>query len=146
MNQPTNRPTVHANRPPPPAAKPLSVFAKAREKAQAAAQEGQFYSSEAKQDLFDNLTPLWLHGAHLRTTGKFGEQWHLRVSENDPDTEPGVLTFAKNGYRDSLFGDLADTLGFDSTPIGPLLLSKMITRSGQESWDLIEWTQGDLES
>ena len=136
-------PRVSPNRPTPAPAAPStpsrSRFAKAQESAKDSL-TGAFYSAEAKAALFDNLTPIWLHGAKV-VNSQFGEQWYLDITDSAPDNNHGTLALSRNNYRDTLFGDLAKDLEFDPTPIGPLMLTKMMTKAGQESWDIIEWNQ-----
>jgi hypothetical protein len=155
MSQPANRPArpmPHPPTPTPPTPRPAdgigsnpsdrrSAFSRARETAQGALNNLPFVSSEGKERLYAEFTPLWLHAARLNTGGQFGERWLLEISENDPGQPKGALTFARNDYRDNLYGQLANELASDPTPIGPLLLSKIFTRAGQESWDIVEWTE-----
>jgi len=117
-----------------------SAFSKAREAAQATVSGLSFYTSEAKERMYNDLVPFWLHSASV-VKGQFGEQWYLVISENDPSTDQGTLTLARNTYRDTLFEELSGILSASGNPIGPLLLSKVITKAGQNSWDVIEWTE-----
>lgn len=112
----------------------LSRFSRAREQAQAKVGTSSYYSAEAKARLQAEETILWLHGA-VTSEGKFGTRWELHLSEGtEPSDETAILTLACNGYRDELFG----SLDFKEGPIGPLVLTKVITRAGQESWDITE--------
>lgn len=111
-----------------------TAFRKAREQAQSKVSTTAYYGADERQRLSDEMTPLWLHAAGT-SVGKFGNRWELEISEGDtPDGDHAILTLAVNGYRDELFAHL----DFSEGAIGPLMLSKVVMRSGNEAWDLIE--------
>jgi hypothetical protein len=115
-----------------------SAFAKARENAANSVNNLPFIGAEERERLYEAQSELWLHAVRLNTGGKFGERWLSVISVGTPEADKGALTLARNDYRDTLFGELANQLAADPAPIGPLILSKIITQSGQEAWDLIE--------
>lgn len=112
------------------------AFRRAKEAAQAKVQTMAYYGADERQRLSDDMATLWLHGAGT-SVGKFGNRWELEISEGEtPDGDHAILTLATNSYRDTLFGEL----DFSEGPIGPLMLTKIVMKSGNEAWDLIEHT------
>lgn len=100
--------------------------------------DNSYYSAEARERLWTECTVLILHGA-IRTTGKFGDKWELSVSENGPETSRGIISLSANAYRDTYFESLAEIIETEGA-IGPFMLTKRATKSGQSSWDFVEWS------
>ena len=115
------------------ASRGLDRFRKARQ-----ALSQSFYSSEAKEAAAADHRPLWLHDAQLDQDNQFGPRWLLSISEGETaDGQIAFLGFACNAWRDKFFESIQADL--KDGAIGPLMLSKIKTQSGNTAYDLVEW-------
>lgn len=98
-----------------------------------------FAGAETRERWYNDNTMLYLHGATVEN-GQFGEQWVLKLSEENAENQPINLGLARNTYRDVFFEQLHDMVQLLKGPIGPFCLTKIVTASGQESWSLEAWS------
>ena len=137
--QPIRRPTAPAQTPTRPL--PTIDIRQAITNAKQAAQDqtGSFAGAETRDRWWGENSQLWLHALALGD-GQFGRQWTLTVSEAEKDALQVKFSLKDNGYRNIYFSKLNELLTLVKEPIGPFMLTKFLTTSGQESWSFDEWS------
>lgn len=119
-----------------------SLFRRAQERVSATREDGssKFINAEVKQRWLDNVTPLYLHKLLYRANGRFGAEWTLHLSEDDPANPVYFANFKANDYRDVFFPELQSAIDSSGQPLGPLMLTvHHVEGQANPSWDIQPW-------
>lgn len=146
QSRPTPTPAQRAafNRPQQQPAQPLNTASRLAEIRRRRAEEhaGLWASKDQRNKWVMEVTPLWLHKVSYVERGYGGKpSWTVTVSENDPGSEQLQFSMSSNPWRDEVMSDIEAEITADPTPIGPVALVEVDTKSGQKALDIQEWSE-----